>query len=90
MDAYEVLLVIQGYQNRFDDFQEAMSRYVATLVNPHVKRKVTADKLFKRQRRTMQQEEELTLAQKIERDREQIHSLTSTAPPLPSKSRRHR
>lgn len=51
MDEHEALLVIRGYQSRMNDFQEALSRFVAPLMNIHIpkgKKKVKPRDLFQR------------------------------------------
>lgn len=39
MDEYEVLLAMQGYQSRMDDWSERLALFVAPLYNVHVSKR---------------------------------------------------
>lgn len=53
MDEVEVILCINGYQNRIDDQREALAPFVAALINSDRPRskQITATKLFDRKKK---------------------------------------
>jgi len=90
MDQYEAALCIQGYQNRFDDQREYLAYIAATIVNPHTKRRVVGDQIFKRPERTMQKTKVVSLEEIRARDLAAITELESIAGPIRKRSRKHR